>query len=62
MKTLKVSLLATAVGTGAWALGLARDIWPAHPLWAAFLLTLGATVVLMRVVPGKEAEKADPSR
>jgi hypothetical protein len=46
-------LLATLIGTGAWAVGLARDIWPAHPLWAAFFLTLGASVILMRVVPEK---------
>jgi hypothetical protein len=57
MKTLKVSLLATVIGLGAWFLGLGRDIWPAHPLWAAFLLTLGASIILMRVVPGKERKK-----
>jgi hypothetical protein len=56
MKTLKVSLLATVIGLSAWLLGLGRDIWPAHPLWAAFLLTLGASVVLMRVVPGRESK------
>jgi hypothetical protein len=59
MKTLKVSLLATGIGTGAWLLGVDRIIWPAHPGWAAFLLTLGATVVLMSVVPGNGRQKAD---
>jgi hypothetical protein len=59
MKTLKVSIFATLIGTGAWAVGLARDIWPAHPLWAAFFLTLGTTIVLTAVVPGKDRPKAD---
>jgi hypothetical protein len=55
MKTLKISLFASAIGTLAWAIGLTRDLWPAHPLWAAFLLTLGATIILSSV-PGKESE------
>jgi hypothetical protein len=54
MKTLKASLLATAIGTGAWLLGITRDIWPAHPQWAAFFLTVGATVILMYVWPEPE--------
>lgn len=54
MKTLKVSLLATLIGAGVWVAGLARDIWPAHPLWAAFFLTLAASIILMRVIPQKE--------
>ena len=55
MKTLKVSLAATAFGTLAWMLGLTRKIWPAHPLWAAFFLTLAATALLQFVWP--EAQK-----
>jgi len=51
MKTLKVSLAASAMGTGAWILGLTRKVWPAHPLWAAFFLTIGATVLFMYVWP-----------
>ncbi len=46
MKTLKASLLASIVGTAAWMLGLTRTIWPAHPLWAMFFLTLALTIVL----------------
>ena len=55
MRTLKVSLLASAIGTGAWLLGLTNKIWPAHPQWAVFFLTIGALVVLLYVWP--EAEK-----
>jgi hypothetical protein len=42
MKTLKASLLASVVGTAAWMLGFTRRIWPAHPQWALFFLTLAA--------------------
>jgi hypothetical protein len=51
MKTLKVSLLASAIGTGAWLLGLNHIIWPTHPMWAVFFLTIAAGVVLMYVLP-----------
>ena len=51
MKTLKASLLASAIGTGAWMLGLTQKMWPAHPQWAVFFLTIGATVVLFYAWP-----------
>jgi hypothetical protein len=50
MKTMKVSLIAsligTAVGLGAWFFGLGQVIWPAHPQLACFLLTLATTIVI----------------
>jgi len=51
VKTLKASLLASAIGTGAWMLGLTHAMWPAHPQLAVFFLTLGATGILMYVWP-----------
>jgi len=51
MKTLKASLLASVIGTGAWMLGLTHKIWPAHPQWALVFITLGATFVLLYVLP-----------
>ena len=51
MKTLKASLLASAIGTGASMLGFTRAIWPAHPQLAVFVLTVVATVVLVYVWP-----------
>jgi len=51
VKTLKASLLASAIGTVAWMLGLTREMWPAHPQLAVFFLTLGATAILMYVWP-----------
>ena len=48
MKTSSVTWMATLVGTvagiGGWVFGLGRLIWPAHPQWALFFVTLAATV------------------
>jgi hypothetical protein len=49
MKTLKASLFASAIGTGASLLGVTRAIWPAHPQWALVFLTIAATIVLLYV-------------
>jgi hypothetical protein len=50
MKSLKVSLIAsligTAVGLAAWVLGLGKIIWPDHPQIASFLLTLVVTIIV----------------
>lgn len=46
MKTLKVSLIATVIGTGAWLSGLAGMIWPSHPMLAVLFLTIATTVGL----------------
>jgi hypothetical protein len=55
MKTLKISLIAscigTAVGLGAWIFGLGQIIWPAHPQMACFLLTLVTTIVIQVAWP-----------
>jgi hypothetical protein len=51
MRTLKASLWASAIGSGAWLLGVTRQMWPAHPQWALFLLTIGATALLMYLLP-----------
>lgn len=57
MKTLKASLLASAIGTGAWMLGLTHKMWPAHPQLAVFFVTLGATAILMYVWPEPQKQK-----
>jgi hypothetical protein len=51
MKTLKASLVASVIGTGAWMLGFTRAIWPTHPQLAVFLLTIAVTLVLVYVWP-----------
>lgn len=51
MRTLKASLLASAIGMGASVLGFTHKIWPAHPQWALVFITIGATFLLMYVLP-----------
>jgi hypothetical protein len=55
MKTLKVSLIAsligTAVGLGSWVFGFGQIIWPGHPQMASFLLTLVTTIVIQIAWP-----------
>ena len=47
----------TAVGTGGWILGLGNFVWPAHPGWALFFITLAATIVT-QVAVGREVRSA----
>jgi hypothetical protein len=56
MKTLKASLFASAIGTGAWMSGVTNKIWPEHPQWAAFFLTIAATMILLYVWPEAEEQ------
>jgi hypothetical protein len=50
MRTLKISLIATAIATAAsfWAgeLGLLQKMWPKHPQFAGFILCLVACVAV----------------
>jgi hypothetical protein len=50
MKKLKVSLIASLIGSaagmGAWMFGIGQVIWPAHPQLACFLLTLVTAIVI----------------
>lgn len=66
MTTLKASLIASAIGMGAWISGLTSVMWPAHPQWAGFFLTLGSTIVIAalwpkpsRWLPGTTKENGD---
>ena len=54
MKTLKASLFGTIIGTGAWLLGMTQKMWPRHPWWAVFFVTIAATVLLTYVLPEPE--------
>jgi len=40
------TLIATALSTWFYYLGLARMLWPAHPRMAAFVITLDATLAV----------------
>lgn len=50
MKTWKITLIAScigsAAGTGAWLFGVGQKIWPAHPQMAVLLLTLVTTIII----------------
>ena len=46
MKTLKITVIATAASMLAWWLHVPQKIWPAHPQFADFLLALGICLVL----------------
>jgi len=36
-------------------LGLTRAMWPGHPVLAVFFLTVGATAILMYILPEPQA-------
>jgi hypothetical protein len=57
MTTLKASLIASVVGTGAWITGAAAAISPSHSNWAVFCITLGATAILMYALPQAETRR-----
>ena len=48
--TWAATAVGTIVGTGGWILGLGHVVWPAHPGWALFFITLAATIATQIVV------------
>ena len=50
MTTLKASLIASAIGTGAWAFGITRLISPEHPILVDVVLTVAMTFLFMRLL------------
>ncbi len=53
MTTLKASLIASAIGTGAWFFGITRLISPEHPMLADLIITIAATFLFMRLLCAK---------
>jgi hypothetical protein len=55
MRTLRVTGIATLIGTGVglgtWLSGFGQVIWPGHPQMASFLLTLATTIVIQIAWP-----------
>jgi hypothetical protein len=49
------------VGTGGWIFGLGNLVWPAHPGWALFFITLAATIAA-QVVVEREVRRAAARR
>lgn len=58
MKNLKISLIASVIGSAAglvaWAFGIGHRIWPAHPQLACFFLTLVTTILIQTTWPSAE--------
>jgi len=50
--TVVATLIATAIGTGAWLLGWSGVIWPSHPMIATFILTVFTYVVVKMLWAG----------
>ena len=48
--TWAATAVGTVVGTGGWIFGLGNLVWPAHPGWALFFITLAATIAAQVVV------------
>lgn len=55
--TLAATLIATAAGTGAWLLGVAKLIWPAHPQVAVFLITIVTSIVVKQIWPVDDGKR-----
>jgi hypothetical protein len=55
MKSWKITLIATVIGTvvgvGAWATGLTARVWPEHPQLAGIFLTILAGIAVQLVWP-----------
>jgi len=56
--TLAATLIATAAGLIAWFFGFARDIWPAHPQLAAFLITVVVGIVVNQTWPSNSGQRS----
>ena len=59
--TWAATAVGTAVGTCGWLMGLGHFVWPAHPGWALFFLTIAATIATSIVVE-RNVRRAAPSR
>lgn len=57
MKTLRISLVATAAAIIAWRMRVPQKFWPRHPQFADFLLALVLCIVLQVVWSDPEPSK-----
>jgi hypothetical protein len=59
MRTFKISLIASLIGTAAgfwaWRLDITRMFWPAHPQLAGFFLTIVVTIAVQLTLPADKA-------
>ncbi len=48
----------TAFGTGGWIFGLGRRLWPTHPQFLLFLLTIAVTILVRIGVEREDRRRA----
>ena len=48
----------TAVGILGWVVGLGKIVWPEHPQWALFFITLAVTIVSMVILEHNDRRDA----
>jgi hypothetical protein len=60
MRTFKISLIASLIGTAAgfwaWKLDLTNIFWPAHPQLAGFFLTIVVAIAVQLTWPADKAK------
>ncbi|HLW88028.1 MAG TPA: hypothetical protein VKR57_06010 [Terriglobales bacterium] len=60
MRTLKISLIASLIGTAAgfwaWKLDLTKMFWPDHPQLAGVFLTIVVTIAVQLTWPADKAK------
>jgi hypothetical protein len=60
MRTLKISLIASLIGSAAgfwaWRLDLTSIFWPAHPQLAGFFLTIVVTIAVQLTWPADKSK------
>jgi hypothetical protein len=49
----------TSVGTLGWVVGLGKVIWPEHPQWALFFVTVGVTIVSTLILERNDRRSAN---
>jgi hypothetical protein len=49
--------LGIAIGMLAWVVGFGEVLWPAHPQWAIFFITLGITIVSIAIFERIERDR-----
>jgi hypothetical protein len=52
----------TIVGTGGWIFGLGDAVWPDHPQWALFFITLMVTLIAVFAVEHQPHPRRTPLR
>ncbi len=55
------TLIATAVGLGAWFFGIDKNIWPSHPQVADLVLSMVVCILVKEMWPVQRGQKKSKS-